>query len=117
MASRSTAAALPTPKSPESIRRLTLIAGAGASNTGTTSRTAQDNRLITVTFDIAEAHAPALRSAIEEISDAVATRVEGKFTNATEHALTCALVGLGQLRAALYPQVPAGDPNYRGRRA
>jgi hypothetical protein len=72
--------------------------------------------VIQITCNVQAAHAPALRSALEEITDAIATRVEGKFTTPTEHALTCALVGLGQLRAALYPMVPAGDPHYRGRR-
>lgn len=92
------------------VRRLALV----PNNNGTTPQDTQ--HLLTISFTVKEAHAPALRSAIEEISDAVATRTEGKFLTASEHALTCALIGLGQLRAALFPLVPKGDPNYRGRR-
>lgn len=84
--------------------------------TGRTPRPAQDTRLLTITFQVAEKHAPSFKSAIEEIQSTVATRVEGKHEFKTEDSLTYALVGLGSLRAALNKLVPAGDPDFKGKR-
>ena len=72
---------------------------------------------LTITFEIFKEQAPALRSALEEISDAVAKRAEGAYDYDIEDALVRAMSGLGVLRAAVFAQVPAGDPMYRRRKS
>lgn len=75
----------------------------------------------TVRFKIHDEHAPALLAAIEEISETVATRAEGKFTIPQEAALTRALAALPALRLATARAVQAaadaarsmGLPGYR----
>lgn len=62
--------------------------------------------------EVADIHAPALRSAIEEISNEVGGRLMGQHAFAKEQALTDAMIGLGVLRAAINKVVPAGDPHY-----
>lgn len=84
---------------------------------GTTSRAAQDTPLFRFTFEVQERHGPALRSALEEITDAVASRAERPHSYAVEDALAGALCSLGALRAAVYPRVPAGDPYYPRRKS
>lgn len=54
-----------------------------------------------IRFDVLDEHAPALLAAVIEISDTLATRVEGKFTRPTELALTRAVAALPALRLAL----------------
>lgn len=85
-------------------------------STGTTPGAAQDAPVVTISFQVHEAHAPALRSAVEEISNEIGGRLEGMYRYDQEEALTAAAVALGTLRAAVDALVPAGDPNYRGRR-
>lgn len=65
-----------------------------------------------ITFEVADIHAPALRSAIEEISNEVGGRLTGQHAFAKEQALTDAAIGLGTLRKAINKVVGAGDPNY-----
>lgn len=72
--------------------------------------------MITIKFEVHEAHAPALRSAVEEISNEIGGRLEGMYTFPQEQALTNAAVALGALRRAVDAKVAAGDPDYRGRR-
>lgn len=60
-------------------------------------------------------HAPAFRSAIEEIAEEIAGRLEGMHSYAQEQALTDALVPLHALRAQVLSSVSAGDPHYKTR--
>jgi hypothetical protein len=64
-------------------------------------------------FDVQRDHAPALRSVIDEMGALLAARIGGKNTQAQEAALTRAAIGLGALKKAILPQVPAEDPDYR----
>lgn len=66
----------------------------------------------TFTFTISDEHAPALRSAIDELSSLIGSRLEGQHRFAKETALTDAAITVGALRAAVFAQVPKGDPNY-----
>lgn len=66
----------------------------------------------TFTFTISDKHAPALRSAIDELSGLIGSRLEGQHRFAKETALTDAAIGIGKLRASVFAQVPKGDPNY-----
>lgn len=61
-------------------------------------------------------HAPAFRSAIEEIAEEIAGRLEGMHSFAQEQALTDALVPIHNLRAQVFQTVAAGDPHYKKRR-
>lgn len=67
---------------------------------------------VTITFTVHGHHAPALRSAIMEISNEVGGRLEGMYRHSREHALTRAACALGVLRAAICKQVPTGDADY-----
>lgn len=69
-------------------------------------------RMIRISFEVREEHAPALRSAVEEISNEIGGRLEGPHAFAKEEALTNAAIALGALRAAVNAKVPAGDPYY-----
>jgi hypothetical protein len=73
-------------------------------------------RRIHIAFDIWEEHGPAFFSAIEEISNEVGGRAEGRHEYAREEAITQALVALGTLRAAVAAQVPHTSINYGGGR-
>lgn len=64
------------------------------------------------TFSVEQDHAPALRSAIDEISNEIGGRLTSSFIHAKEGALTDAAIALGALRAAVFAQVKEGDPNY-----
>lgn len=67
---------------------------------------------ITITFTVRRSHAPALRSAVEEISGEVGARLEGPHSFAKESSLTNAAIALGKLRSAVNAAVRAGDPHY-----
>lgn len=69
-----------------------------------------------ITFEVRDCDAPALRSAVDEISNTVGTRMEAKYTYEQEDALVRASIALATLRAAVCAVVPNGDPNYRGRK-
>lgn len=84
--------------------------------TGRTPRSAQDLNVIRISFDVNTEHAPALRSAVEEISNTVGGRTEGRYEFPIEQALTAACIGLASLRTAVCAAIPAGDPNYRGKK-
>lgn len=73
----------------------------------------EDTREIVVTFTVPANRAPALRNAVEEISNEVGGRLEGRHSYAKEQALTDAAICLGSLRAAVNRAVPQEDPNYR----
>lgn len=82
--------------------------------TSTVDLTAGKHRTsaLTFTFTVERAHAPALRSALEELQGRLADRAAGSNTRLQDAALTAALVAMGTLRAAVYPSVPAGDERY-----
>lgn len=84
------------------------------SSTRRTNRQYYENTagMVRITFEVAEEHAPALRSAVEEISNIIATRLEGAHSYAKEQSLTDAMVCVGTLRAAVNRAIPAGDPFY-----
>lgn len=65
-----------------------------------------------ITFEVADEHAPALRSAVEEFSNILGTRLEGAHSFAKEQALTDAVICVGTMRAAVNRAVPKGDANY-----
>jgi hypothetical protein len=67
---------------------------------------------ITIRFTIRSSKGPALRSAVDEISNIVGARLEGAHRFAKEHALTDAAIALGALRAAVNAAIPTGDQNY-----
>ena len=70
---------------------------------------------VQITFTIDEEVAPALKSAIEEISNEVGGRLEAPHSYDREDALTRAARALGALRAAVSAVVPQADPNYSPR--
>ena len=61
---------------------------------------------------IPDAHAPAFRSAIEEIRNEIGGRLEGMFPYDKEKALTAASISLGAFAGALNQVVTKEDPNY-----
>lgn len=65
-----------------------------------------------IAFSVSSEHAPALKSAIDEISNIVGTRLEAAHSFAKEQALTDAAVALGALRRAVAEKVQKGDPFY-----
>lgn len=64
------------------------------------------------TVEIADEHAPAFRSAIEEQRNEVGGRLEGAHAFAKEDALTRASVALNTFAAGLNNIVPEGDSDY-----
>lgn len=103
-------AEIPAPTYRSKTARLTLLQGGLAPNHRQSSGRARP--MVRITFDVLDEHAPALRSAIEEISNEVGGRLEGLHRYSKEHALTKAAVALGTLRAAICKVVAAGDPTY-----
>jgi hypothetical protein len=89
-------------------------AARAATTTGSTPR-ANAQRMIRFSFEIPDKFAPALRSAVEEMSNEIGGRLEGSYAFATETAYTDAVVALGALRAEVNAKVKAGDPNWRSR--
>lgn len=81
----------------------------------TTSSTRQEpgnvDRL-RITIEVAPEHAPALKSAVDEISAIIGTRLESPHSFFREQALTSAAICVAGLRAAVNAQVRAGDPHY-----
>lgn len=63
--------------------------------------------MITISFEAHETQTPALLAAVEEISDTLATRAEGKFTIPQEAALTRGIAALSPLRLAVAGAVRA----------
>lgn len=72
--------------------------------------------MVKITFEIKDEHAPALRSAVDEISNTVGTRMESRYSYDVEDALVRASIALGTLRAAVCEKIPEGDAHYRGRK-
>lgn len=69
---------------------------------------------LTVSFVVAAEHAPVLRSMLEELSDTLALRLAAgtQASFKVEAALTRASLVAGVMRAAVFPRVPRGDPDY-----
>ena len=72
----------------------------------------RSNRFLIITFRVPVEIAPALRSAVEEISYIVGQRLEGSYSFAREQALTDAAEGLGALRAAVNKLISREDSHY-----
>ena len=73
--------------------------------------------MLRFSFEIPEGHGPALRSVVEEMCAELEPRLEQSYSYPIEDALCGAMNALGALRAAVFAQVAAGDPYFRGRRA
>jgi hypothetical protein len=71
----------------------------------------QDGATI-ATAEIPAEHAPALRSAIDEIRNEVGERLAGSHRFPKEYALTRAASALGRLAAAVNTVIPQEDPDY-----
>ena len=67
---------------------------------------------LSFTFTIRKSHGPALRSAVEEISDELGSRLEGPHSFPKESSLTNAVIAIGHLRRAVNAKVDKGDPFY-----
>lgn len=65
-----------------------------------------------VDAEIPSEFGPALRSALEDLSNIISERLLGVHKFEREDALTFALTALGPLRAAVNQIVPAGHPDY-----
>jgi hypothetical protein len=70
------------------------------------------NNRTTHTVTIADVHAPALRSAIDEIRNEIGGRLEGNFEFAKEEALTAASIALAALAGGINAVVAEGDEHY-----
>lgn len=79
------------------------------------ARVSRDAAPVRITFTVRGDVAPALRSAIQEISDTIAYRLSKACDFRYEDALTCAMSGIATLRAAICAVVPTGDERYVGR--
>lgn len=64
------------------------------------------------TADIPAEHAPALRSALNEIRNELGERVSGAHKFKKEHALTRAVSAIGRTAAALNLVIAEDDPDY-----
>jgi hypothetical protein len=67
-----------------------------------------------VTTEIPSEFGPALRSALEDLSNILGERLVGVHKFEREDALTFAVAALGPLRAAVNQVVPEGHPDYEG---
>lgn len=67
---------------------------------------------IRITFDVYEEFAPALRSAIDELSTILGSRATGSHRFSKEQAITDAIISVAALRVAVFAAISAGDPNY-----
>jgi len=72
----------------------------------------RSNRYIEVVIRVPVEIAPALRSAVEEISTTVGQRLESKHSFAKEQALTDAAEALLIVRKAVYSKIPKEDQYY-----
>lgn len=69
-------------------------------------------RMKTFTVSIPDEFAPAFKSAVEEMSNTLGTRLESQHKYDKQDALTFASASFGILRAAVSAQVPEGDKRY-----
>lgn len=75
-----------------------------------------EGSVVEIVFRIHDVHAPAFRSAVEELANELGGRVEGMHSFAQETALTDALVAVGHLKAETFRRIPKGDPHYKPRK-
>lgn len=84
-----------------------------APNTTTSVRqSASSARVIRISFDVHEFHAPALRSAVEALKNEIGQQLTGPSSYAREQALTDAAIGVGAFLAALVAKGVEEDPHY-----
>jgi hypothetical protein len=65
-----------------------------------------------VTVNVPTSHAPALRSAVEEIRNELGGRASGAHQYNKEDAVTRALDAVAKLASGINYVVPEGDPDY-----
>lgn len=87
-----------------------------AGPTGTTVAPRARDSVLEIRFQIHDQHAPAFRSAVEELVNELGGRLEGMYSFAQEQALTDATCAIGNLKSATFAAIPAGDPAYKTRR-
>lgn len=73
-----------------------------------------DEQLVTITVQIERRFLPATRSALQEMRDTIARRLENAGTYKWEDAQIAAQVGIAAIAAAVNQQTPKGDPSYAG---
>ena len=78
-----------------------------------TEQAHREARTLAFLFEVQEDHCPALRSVIQEMGDMVVSRLSERNTRARAQAYTAAIVALAHIRAAVFPTIASGDPNYR----
>ena len=67
---------------------------------------------IEIAFKVTTSNAPALRSAIDELSTILGKRLEGVHKYTKEAALTKAAIAVGALRAAVSRKCPIEERDY-----
>lgn len=67
---------------------------------------------LTICFEVPRSCAPALKSALDDVTEKNGTKLEGVNQFAVEDAWTRGAIALGALRAAVTKMVPEGDPDY-----
>lgn len=83
--------------------------------TGKTVALSARGSVVEITIRVYDEHAPAFRSAVEELANEIGGRLEGMHSFAQETALTDALCAVGELKAETFKKIPAGDPHYKQR--
>lgn len=68
--------------------------------------------MLEITIRIPDSHGPAFKSAVDEMSDTLGTRLESQHRFDKEEALTHAAASFGVLRAAVSEQVAEGNRYY-----
>ncbi len=79
---------------------------------GAVEKATAEGRATGLTVTIAEEHAPALRSTLDELRTILGGRLENVHLYAREDALTRASIAIGTLASAVNQIVPKDDPNY-----
>lgn len=74
-----------------------------------------EGRATGLSVTIADEHAPALRSALDELRTILGGRLEDAHLYVREDALTRASIAIGTLASAVNQIVPKEDPNYNVR--
>lgn len=93
-------------------KSLTPVQRAKNPNKPSTPRAPFKGTKTMVSFEVFDELLPALKSAVEEISNEIGGRLEGPHSFDREEALSDAAMALGALRAAVNAIVPAGHPHY-----
>lgn len=72
--------------------------------------------VVEIVIRVHDEHAPAFRSAVEEMANELGGRVEGMHSFAQEQALTDALIAIGALKTETFRRIPKGDPHFKQRK-